>query len=50
LGADERPGIGRKDHDGNVAAGEVLLENHILVAGDERVETGLFCFVEQLPV
>jgi hypothetical protein len=46
LRADQRPRIGGKDDDGDVSADEVLLENHVLVAGDESLETGLLGDVE----
>src|SRR5215471_2345731 len=50
LGAYDRPDIGRKDHHGDISAGDILLKNKVLVAGDERVETCLLRFIEQLPV
>jgi hypothetical protein len=50
LGAYCRPVIGRKDDDGDISPGKVLLENHVLVASDKRLEAGLFCGVEQIAV
>src|ERR1700719_2200804 len=44
------PPVGGKDDDGDVSPGEVLLKDKVLVAGDKGLETGLFGFVQQLPV
>src|SRR5216683_2818273 len=50
LGSYCCPPVGGKDDDGDVSPGEVLLKDKVLVAGDKGLETGLFGFVEQLPV
>src|SRR5229473_2915794 len=42
--------VGGKDDDADVSPGEVLLKDKVLVAGDKGLETGLFGFVQQLPV
>src|SRR5215472_10883010 len=50
MHAYDRPDIGRKDHDSDIPASEVLLKNKVLVAGDEGVETRFLRLIEQLPV
>src|ERR1700730_8406547 len=50
LGSYCCPPVGGKDDDGGVSPGEVLLKDKVLVAGDKGLETGLFGFVQHLPV
>src|ERR1700739_1044642 len=40
LGSYCCPPVGRKDDDGDVSPGEVLLKDKVLVAGDKALETG----------
>ena len=42
--------LAEKDNDGDISAGEILLKRKALIAGDERFDTGLLGFVEQLAV
>ena len=49
LGSHYRPDIGGEEDD-NFSPGEVLLENDVLIASDERVETGLLRSIEQVAV
>jgi len=50
LGANDGPGIGGQNDDGDISAGEILLIRKASIGGDERFETSLFGFVEQLAV
>jgi hypothetical protein len=40
----------RKDHDGQLPAGEILLIGNVLVASDEEIKPGFFGSVEERPV
>jgi hypothetical protein len=40
----------RKDHDGQLAAGEILLTGNVLVASDEEIKSGLFGSIEERTV
>jgi hypothetical protein len=50
LGAYQWPRVCGKEDDSDIPAGKILLEDEVLVGGNKRLETGLFGFVEQLPV
>jgi hypothetical protein len=46
LSANDGPGIGGENDDGDISAGEILLKRQASIPGDEGFETGFFGFVQ----